>query len=127
MPVFTPGKPGCHSVRVQVGQAEALLPVVQGFVRCTEARGPVDRGGAADTATLHDSNAAIRRGPTHAFLIEVGIGVQLVHPEILLGVELAFLNHDDRETGTGQDFSGSAAAGTGTDNDDIGFQCLAFG
>ena len=87
MALLTALKPGGHGVRRQSFEAELLAPVGERFVRGAEAAGPVYRGGAADTAALQNRDGAIGGDPAHAFLVQIGVGRQLVHLEVFLIIQ----------------------------------------
>ena len=125
--LFPALEPGSHGVWCQAVEAEMPAPVDEGFVRGAEAAGPVDGGGAAYTAALQYGDGTVGGGPAHAFLVEVGVGRQLVHLEVFLVIQPAFFHQDNGQALPGQDFRGGAATGTGADDDHIGFCCLVAG
>ena len=119
-------EPGLHGRRGQVVESETAGPVIQGWCRRAEAGGPVHRGGPTDAPALENGNRAILGDPAHALLIEGGIGLQLIHFEVFLVIQSAFLHKNHRQPGFCQNLSCGAAAGTGADDHHIGFVGLVL-
>ena len=120
-------EPGRHLVLAHALHAELTGPVLQRRFRGAEAGGPVNHRGAAHAAALQDRHGAIFAHTPGAFLIQVAVGFAFVHAEVIAAFQRAFFQHQDLQTGIGENFRRGAATGTGADDDDIGFQHGAIG
>ncbi len=115
-------EPGRHVLRAVALDPVDLGPVLQGRFRGAEAAGPVDQGGAAHGAALEDGDGAVLAHPADAFLVQLGVGVGLLHLEIAAGLQRAFFHQQHLQAGGAEDFRGGAAAGAGADHDHVGLQ-----
>ena len=119
-------EPGLHGCRGQVVEPETAGPVIQRRCRCTEAGRPVHCGRAAHTPALKNGDCSVFGDPAHAFLVEGGIGVQLVHFEVFLVIQTAFFHQNHRQPGFRQNLRRGAAPGAGADDHHIGFVGLVL-
>ncbi len=87
---------------------------------------PVDECGTADGAALEDSDGLVFRLAGGGFLVKLAVGLAFVELEIARGIERAFLDDDDLDTGFGEDACRRAATGAAADDGDVGFEGSAF-
>src|SRR5690606_3440797 len=81
----------------------------------------------AHAAALQDRHGAVFAHAPGAFLIQIAVGFAFVHTEVVAAFQWAFFKHQHLQAGVGENFRRGAATGTGTNNNDIGFQHGAIG
>ena len=105
-----------------VVDAEALTPVVEGFLGRAEAGGPVDHRGAAHGAALQNGDGAVLGGAHGALLVQLPVGVAFIEIEIPGAGEAPGLHQDHLEAGGAEYFRAHPAAGAGADDHHVRFQ-----
>jgi hypothetical protein len=118
---------GVLEPRREVGGPESIdapfsVPVVERRRRRAKRARPVDRRAAADAASLQDADRVVRGAPRSFVLVEIAVGLVLMHVEIGRGPERAFLDHHHREPRLREDFRRGAAARARADDRDVGFE-----
>jgi hypothetical protein len=120
-------KPRTHRLDAQLPQAELALPEVEHFRRRAEAARPVHRRRAADAAPLQDVHRLVSRLPRRRFLVQLGVGIGLAHPEVARRAQRPFLDQHDAQARVAEDVGSDAATGASADDDHIGLHRLAPG